>query len=182
MGGGPTGTGSQRVLAVLGLLLVPLPPCWGKGTHEDVSVYPAVCGMDWCPSWLPVKHCEPDWGRGDRTPGQGRLRLLLRARAQQAAGTSAATGLQISLGCPELKTSHGNKPKALPLCFPAPLGSNQGNHRARLFSSGPSVAAAPCTALRGASLLPGSVSVHHGPGRMGRGAGGWKYFISGRNP
>lgn len=176
------GAGSQRVLTVLGLLLVPLPPCQRKGTHEDVNVYPAVCGMDWCPSWLPVRHCEPDWGRGDCALGQGRLRLLLRARAQQPAETLAATGLQISLGCPELKTSHGNKPKASPLCFPAPLGSDWRDRGARLFSSGPSVATAPCTALRGASLLPSSVSVHHGPGRMGRDAGSWKYFISGRNP
>lgn len=65
--------------------------CW-EGTHcawtfsaflpslpagEDVNVYPAVCGVDCCPSWLPVRHCEPDWGRGDCAPGQGRLQLLL---------------------------------------------------------------------------------------------------------
>lgn len=170
--------GGWRVLAVLGLLLVLLPLCQGKGAQEDVSIYPAVCGMDWCPSWLPVRHCELDWGRGDHAPGQRRLRFLLPARAQKPAETLAPAGLQISLRCLELKTPLGSKPKASLLCFPIPLGLDWRDHSARLFSSGPSVA----TALRGARLLPGSVSVCHSLERVVRDAGGWKYFISGRNP
>lgn len=76
--------------------------------------------------------------------------------------------LQISPGCPELKTSHGNKPKALLLCFPAPLGLDQRDRGTRLFGLGSSVVTAPCAALCGASQLPGSVSVHHGPGGWGK--------------
>lgn len=53
--------------------LVWCPFCWWwEGAHcvwtfpaflpslpagEDVSLYPAVCGVDCCPSWLPVRQC-----------------------------------------------------------------------------------------------------------------------------
>lgn len=84
--------------------------CWWEGTHcawtfpaflpslpagEDVSVYPAVCGVDCCPSWLPVRHCELDWGRGDCAAGQGWLQLLLCAApsSQQRTGCSWAANL-----------------------------------------------------------------------------------------
>lgn len=69
---GVSPAGGGKVLTVLGpSLLSSLLP------REDISVYPAVCGVDCCPSWLPVRHCGPDWGRGDCVPGQGRLQLLL---------------------------------------------------------------------------------------------------------
>lgn len=84
--------GSQWVLAVLGLLVLSWPG-QGKGTQEDKGMYPAVCGRDSCPSWLSVRLCGPDWGRGDCAPSQGRLWLLLHARAQQPAETLAVMGL-----------------------------------------------------------------------------------------
>lgn len=152
-------------------------PWRGKGSREDVK---CLSSRSWTGLVSQLAACELDWGRGDCAPGQGRRRLLLRARAQQR--PRLQQGLQIALRCPALKISSGNKPKPSPLCFLAPLGSGWKDRRARLFGSSPSMATAPRAALGGASLLPGTVSVHHGLGRRGRGAGGWKYFISGRNP
>lgn len=42
-----------------------------------------------------VRHCEPDWGRGDCAPGQGRLQLLLCAgpSSQLRTGCSQAANL-----------------------------------------------------------------------------------------